>query len=452
MNLPAVLVGKLLTRGLRLTGRQATSLPGLVVGRAFPRYLARALADLPHGVVVVSATNGKTTTTKMLATIVGQRWKVLTNPGGSNLLRGIISSTVDEAGWDGKLDHDIAILEIDEAAAVQFAKAFTPQRALLLNVSRDQLDRFGEVDTTAALLTQVAELTTGHVVLNHNDPRLDRTGHNLSAAGSGAEVHYFSYEPELAHLFPVDDALYSDSDTGQSHSRSHAEDQLCVLERIERGDVAQQVTMRLGTESRTFSLAASGVHNAQNAAAAAAMALTLGFSVDEIVAGLELTQPAFGRGQTYQVDGHPVTLHLVKNPAAFSGILNGLDAERTGALMIAINDEIADSRDVSWLWDVQFAASLLDEDGKRRVPVLICAGTRAADMANRLKYDGITTDTYIQSMTEALDRTLGSAAYGSHVEVFGSYTAMWNLHLELERRAGATTHPGTGLGTGKEHS
>ncbi len=156
MNVAAVWVGKLTLLALRLIGRRGNALPGLVVEKLFPRYLPRAMATLPRGVVVVSGTNGKTTTTKMVATILGGSMRVLTNDSGSNFVRGAITTAVERSTWTGRLPYDVAVFELDEAWAVRFAAIVAPTHTLLLNVMRDQLDRFGEIDTTAKLLGQVA--------------------------------------------------------------------------------------------------------------------------------------------------------------------------------------------------------------------------------------------------------------------------------------------------------
>src|SRR3954451_10590854 len=203
MDLVAVWLGKLTLLLLRAIGRRGNALPGLVVEKVFPRFLARAMAALPQGVVVVTGTNGKTTTTKMVATILGQKYRVLTNDTGSNFVRGAITSTVDHATWTGHLPYDVAVFELDEAWAVRFVAAVQPRRALLLNVMRDQLDRFGEIDTTARLLGRVAAATTGDVVLNRDDERVAAL-----AADTRAAVTYYGGSPELREMFPTDEELY----------------------------------------------------------------------------------------------------------------------------------------------------------------------------------------------------------------------------------------------------
>jgi UDP-N-acetylmuramyl tripeptide synthase len=415
MDLLAVWLGKLTLLALRLIGRRGNALPGLVVEKVFPRYLARAMAGLPEGVVVVSGTNGKTTTTKMVATLLGERLRVLTNDTGSNFVRGAITATVEHASWSGRLPYDVAVFELDEAWAVRFVQKVAPRRSLLLNVMRDQLDRFGEIDTTAGLLGKVAAATTGHVVLNRDDERIAAL-----AAGTGAVVSYYGVAPALRELFPNDEELYG----GPVHVS--ALPALVELQALP-SPVRPAAGMRIDGTAADVVLRAEGPHNAQNACGAAALALTFGFDVPTVLAGLANVSPAFGRGQTFTVDGRHVTLQLVKNPAGFRQTLRTLDSGAPQAIVIAINDDYADGRDVSWLWDVDFRA--LAPLPSRR----ITAGTRAADMAVRLRYDDVSVDEIESELEKAVRSAIGAVAEGGRVVVFSTYTAMWELHGVLQR-------------------
>ena len=170
------LIGKAVRAASRLAHGGGSAFPGKIVERIDPGFLARTLDRLPLGVVLVSGTNGKTTTTRMVASMLESLGlKVFTNPTGSNFTRGVVSSLLSEVSLSGKLDADIAVLELDEAYAVHFVRQVQPDYCLLLNVMRDQLDRFGEIDNTARLLSKAAEATTGTVVLNREDPRIARS-------------------------------------------------------------------------------------------------------------------------------------------------------------------------------------------------------------------------------------------------------------------------------------
>ena len=197
------LIGKAVRAASRLAHGGGSAFPGKIVERIDPQFLARTLQQLPLGVVLVSGTNGKTTTTRMVASMLESLGlKVFTNPTGSNFTRGVVSSLLAEVSLGGKLDADIAVLELDEAYAVHFVKQVQPDYCLLLNVMRDQLDRFGEIDNTARLLSKAAEATTGTVVLNREDPRIARLA-DVAHTEDGVEVRYFGLDGSLRSFFQI---------------------------------------------------------------------------------------------------------------------------------------------------------------------------------------------------------------------------------------------------------
>jgi UDP-N-acetylmuramyl tripeptide synthase len=416
MDILAIWLGKLTLLALRATGRRGTALPGLVVEKAFPGFLTRRLARLEHGVVVISGTNGKTTTTKMVATVLAQRYQVLTNDTGGNFVRGCITAVLQNSSWLGRTPAEIAVFELDEAHAVRFCQVHKPERLLLLNVLRDQLDRFGEIDTTARLLGKVASQTTKDVVLNRDDPRLAAL-----ATGLTAEVSYFGVTSSLRELFPTDEEMYG-GEIAVSRTAAAAE-----LMSVDLG-IATEMTLSIQGKTEDITLRAEGAHNAQNAAGAAALALTLGLDADTIAAGLRAVEPAFGRGQSFSLDGRRVVLQLVKNPAGFRQSLRTVQGLQPAATVIAINDDYADGRDMSWLWDVEFAPMLQGKSGW-----LVTSGTRAADMAVRLRYDGLVTDLVQPTLTEAVKAAMLHVKPDETVVVFSTYTAMWELHQVLDR-------------------
>jgi UDP-N-acetylmuramyl tripeptide synthase len=370
-------------------------------------------------VVVVSGTNGKTTTTKMVATILGQRHRVLTNDTGGNFVRGVLTSVVQQSSWLGRTPADVAVLELDEAHAVRFCQVYQPERLLLLNVLRDQLDRFGEIDTTAQLLGKVAACTTRHVVVNRDDPRLVAV-----AAGLSVEVSYFGVAPALREQFPTDEEMYG-GDLRFSELKAAVE--LLALDLAE----STALTLRIGDTEQALTLRAEGAHNAQNAAGAAALALTFGLDPDTIAAGLRAVQPAFGRGQSFDLDGRRVVLQLVKNPAGFRQSLRTVTGLRPAATVIAINDDYADGRDLSWLWDVEFSSVLHGNSGR-----LVTSGVRAADMAVRLHYDGLAVEKVDPDLGRAVRQAAAGVEPGDTVVVFSTYTAMWQLHQVLAKLTG----------------
>lgn len=411
----SVPLGKAVRALSRLRGG-GSAFPGLVVERIDPGFMARALRNLPHGVVVVSGTNGKTTTTKMVVELLeGQGLTVFTNRTGSNFTRGVAAALLGEVDWRGRLTADVAVLELDEAHAVHFVNLVPPNHCLLLNVLRDQLDRFGEIDKTTRLLEQIAVKTTGTVVLNREDPRVA----SIASSVNNASVVYFGLNESLRDTFPSDDDLRGA--TGTAPASSLPAD--VVLESVEGNTAA----FLMDGETSTVELSLRGVYNIFNAAAALTMArVILGPDAqrDPMLKSLAAVEPAFGRGESLVVDGQPLELVLVKNPSGFRLGLKSFDA--TGhATMIAINDNYADGRDMSWLWDVDF-------DSLKDGGVDMVSGVRAYDMALRLQYDDVAARSIDPDTGTALSAFIRGAK-GRPKRIFCTYTAMLAIRRDLSR-------------------
>ncbi|WP_108833874.1 Mur ligase family protein [Actinomyces sp. Marseille-P3109] len=407
---------------LRGGGSGGTAFPGLVMERTDPGFLARTLNRLPRGVVVVSGTNGKTTTTKMIVQLLREQGlKVFTNRTGSNFVRGVLASLLTEVDAAGNLDADIAVLELDEAHAVHFVAQVRPRACLLLNVMRDQLDRFGEIDYTASLLHSIAKATSDVVVLNGDDPRLAAPAF---LEGVTARVVSFGAGEELRSLFLSDDDLR----TGLVSPRDHGEGPgpRVTLEAIN----GQRATVRVDGVDHEVDFAIPGVHNLLNACAALGVVLeVLGEDADlpGLLTTLGSVQAAFGRGEVLTLDGDTVQLSLVKNPAGFRmGLLSAASQAQAGeVVVVAINDEYADGRDMSWLWDVDFAAL-------RAGGVAVVTGVRAWDMALRLRYDDVEVTDVEPDLRKAvaLMRRAADAA-DRPIRIFTTYTAMLALRSIL---------------------
>lgn len=391
-----------------------SALPGLFVEKIDPSFIRRTLAQLPHGVVVVSGTNGKTTTTKMVVELLeSQGLKVFTNRTGSNFTRGVVAALLGEVDMRGNLAADIAVLELDEAHAVHFARAVQPRYSLLLNVMRDQLDRFGEIDTTAKLLGVVAEHTSEKVVINREDPRLLALGAALPAD----KAVYFGLASQLRDLFPADDDMRSK----QTVAAQRPPLAYSTLDKLD-GHAAQ---FTLGTTKIAASLKLDGIYNVYNAAAALGLVgAIVGDKLDtpKLQEALALITPAFGRGEIVTVGGQPLELVLVKNPGGFRLGLASFSPDGY-ATMIAINDNYADGRDMSWLWDVDFE-SLADRG------VAMVSGVRAYDMALRLQYDEVTIAKVEPQLDRAVRQFINSHAT-TPKRIYCSYTAMLALRREL---------------------
>ncbi|MCO5309638.1 MAG: MurT ligase domain-containing protein [Austwickia sp.] len=438
-TLTAVAAGKAARVATRWRGG-GSAFPGLVAEKIDPAFLATALSDIPGGIVVVSGTNGKTTTTKMLAEVLrahGRR--VFSNPTGSNFTRGVISALLGEVGPTGRVRADVAVLELDEAHSIPFARAVPPTHVLLLNVARDQLDRFAEIDHTAALLGRLAGTATQGLVLNRDDSFIARIGpavapdgpavapdaRDATRAGLAApEIRHFGVHPSIADRLP--ELLETDlrGDATIPTPQLGATDGL--LRPID--DRVFEVVFADGRTVGPLELRQRGLAAMINATAAVTTArLLLGpdFDAASTERALRAVAPPFGRGEVIDVDGQPLELVLVKNPAGFTVALGTYDASPV-ATMIAINDDYADGRDVSWLYDVSFAS--LATRG-----VALTSGVRAYDMTLRLHYDDIATELVEPDLERALGAFL-AATPAEPKRIFCTYTAMLALRKLLAAR------------------
>ena len=453
----------------RLRGSGGSAFPGLVMEKADPHFMARALAPLPYGVVLVSGTNGKTTTTRMVVELLrGQGLKVFTNPTGSNFTRGVVAALLGAMPLNGRLDADVAVLELDEAHATHFVRTVKPRAALLLNVMRDQLDRFGEIDYTASLLRKVARATTGTVVLNADDPRLAAPSFR---ADLRADVRGFAVSPQLRSVFLSDDELHDSLDgctLGQPKKDAEAkadtkaepttEAPLDSVKEPGQGEpdtadspakpaekptqpleivatleemMGRHAVIDLAGHRHEVDFAIPGAHNILNATAAMGLVKELlGERTDEqaLAASAAKVTAAFGRGELLSIDGQEVELGLVKNPAGFRMSLLSAAAVRSQQpplIMIAINDQYADGRDMSWLWDVDFTPL-------KQAGVSIVTGVRATDMALRLSYDDVAVGKVEADLSQALAQLVKlSREQHRPIRILSTYTAMLELRSLL---------------------
>lgn len=407
-------VGHFVKKVARLRGG-GSALPGLVVEKLDPKYLSKVLGDLPKGVVVISGTNGKTTTTKMVVELLRSAGlKVYTNKTGSNFTRGVIAGVLSELDDQHRLPVDIAVLELDEAHATHFIKQVRPRYSLLLNVMRDQLDRFGEIDHTARLLQQVAEATTDGVVLNRDDPLVRALAPHVSSA---TKLRYFGLSEPLQSTFPSDHDLHGKSDVATDKVPALKATDV-ILESVD----GRSAVFAFGRRARqAVEMKIDGVYNVLNAAAALSVVrMILEDEVNEktLFQALSEVRPAFGRGEAVEIDGEPLEIILVKNPSGFRLALHSYKKSRA-ATMIAINDNYADGRDMSWLWDVNF---------NQFKTISEVSGIRAYDMAIRLQYDGVEVmhvDTDINTSLKRFLRQPGPK------RIFCTYTAMLKIRRIL---------------------
>jgi UDP-N-acetylmuramyl tripeptide synthase len=409
---PIIAIGKTARLISRLRGG-GSALPGLVVEKLDPQFLGHTLAQLPLGVVVISGTNGKTTTTRMVVQLLeSQGLRVFTNPTGSNFKRGIISAIIEKSRR-GRLNYDIAVLELDEAHGALFVYDVQPRFCLLLNVTRDQLDRFGEIDTTRTMLQAIAQRTTTGVVLNAEDARIRA----IAGLLEHQTIRFFGLSEKTRASFPGDDELYIPASTPATQA-------LPVSDVVLKDFDGQSATFLLGHKAVSTKLKLSGAYNLFNAAAALALVrLICDNTLDEakLITALAAVTPAFGRGEQLVVGGVPLELVLVKNPSGFRLGLSSFSPANSDT-MIAVNDHYADGRDMSWLWDVDFSS--LKQTG-----VAMVSGIRSYDMALRLQYDDVSINAVEPRLNTALAQFLASGQRPKRI--FCTYTAMLHLRKTL---------------------
>jgi len=402
-------------RGVAKLRGGGSALPGLVVERIDPNFIKETLASLPLGVVVISGTNGKTTTTKMVVELLqSQGLKVFTNRTGSNFTRGVAAALLGDIDMKGQLHADIAVLELDEAHAVHFVDKIPPRFSLILNVMRDQLDRFGEIDHTASLLCHIAKATTETVVLNREDAKIAKIAESLG----DKKVQFFGLADNLLSTFPSDDDLHTK--VLKSHSAIKAD---VILSKFS----GSSATFIVDNKDITTNLKLTGIYNVFNAAAALTLVRAIiGDELDQtkLINKLSQITPAFGRGEILIVNNQPIELVLVKNPSGFRLGLKSFDPSKYST-MIAINDNYADGRDMSWLWDVDFAS--LKSEGISQL-----SGIRAYDMALRLQYDEVPIK-YINPNLKRAVRHFITASPDQPKRIYCTYTAMLAIRRILNK-------------------
>jgi lipid II isoglutaminyl synthase (glutamine-hydrolysing) len=444
-----VALARAIGRISRRSGRGGgTTLPGRVLLRLAPDAIATLGARLTDSSTIVSATNGKTTTAGMIATALkADGREPVHNRAGSNMTWGVATALLDGDGTEG-------LFEVDEAWLPTVAAQLDPKLIVLSNLFRDQLDRYGELEELADRWAGLVAERAGRTgfVLNADDPLIADLGRDTEM-NRRPGVTYFGIEdasqalPQLQHAHDAKHcrrcgAPYAYERAFVGHL-GHYSCPNCdadrpapdiAAERIElHGMSGSTLHVRTPAGSAEIQLALPGLYNAYNALAALSAALRLEMPLERAVAGLESAEAAFGRVETVSVDGKPVSILLIKNPAGANEVLRTLRLESgsngTGVdLWIALNDRIADGRDVSWVWDADFE---LLAGGVRRV---VCAGTRAPEMAVRLKYAGVDPAKLV--IHEGIGPSLDDAVAAAPERLFAlpTYTALLELRTLLAHR------------------
>jgi UDP-N-acetylmuramyl tripeptide synthase len=448
----AIAAAKLLKITINIFGGGGTAAPGLLAEYIDPAAL-RKLTKYYQGTILVTGTNGKTTTSRLLGNILSAaKIPFIHNRSGSNLLRGLVGTFVDNVGF-GKMNKNLALLEVDEATLPAATGATNPKVIIFNNLFRDQLDRYGEVDKIRKIWQKaLLHLDSSTVLVLNSD---DHSVAHL-ASNTRAKAVYFGIEDahlslgKLPHASDFTSCIACEGELRFDEVYlSHLGKYKCAscgLERPKTDVAAEKIFLneekgfiaQISTPRGSFELkvALPGLYNVYNVLAAVSAALALGIGLPVIKKGLESSLAAFGRTERIHLDdGKVVFLALVKNPAGFNEILRTLFSKKERKYaFIAINDLIADGRDVSWLWDVDF------EVLTARVKKLWISGIRAADMALRIKYSGAALETEVNNnLEEAINGAIEEMPAGETLYVLPTYTAMLALKKFFVER-GASSH------------
>ncbi len=442
---------QLASRTLKTGG--GSTVPGVVARKVDPEVLRKLSARLARGSAAITGTNGKTTTTRMIARILKEGGiRAVNNSTGANLVTGVTAALVADAGLAGYPASEIGLFEVDEASVPKVAAEADLRLLAVLNLFRDQLDRYGELAYTGKVIASAFEHLPpdGAVILNADDPLVASLGRTAKLA-----VYYGVDEPtldmgRLQHIAdskdcPVCGTPLAYTSVYMGHVGVYRCEN-CGFSRPELAYRASEVRLKgaRGTEfllrtpagEREVGITLPGLYNVYNALTAAAVAGEAGVGLDDIVHGLEEFGGAFGRVERVRAGEKEVFLLLIKNPVGFNEILRTfVTGEDARHVLIAINDNDADGRDVSWLWDVDFEMLA----GADERPPIMVSGIRAEDMAVRLKYADLSVGSVIPDREKAIKAALEATPPGDTLYVLPTYTAMLEIRKTLSELG--YTHP-----------
>ena len=435
-----------LARGVGRLSRLAgtgggTTLPGKLLATLDRDAVDTLAARLDRGSALVSATNGKTTTCALAAAVLAPGTRLARNAAGANLMSGVASTLVAARG------AELGLFEVDEAALPALLQRVRPRALSLGNLFRDQLDRYGELEIVAERWrAMIPELPADAVLaVNADDPLVgDLASEHPRSVTFGVDDHAQA-RPDLQHAADSKYCLrcgtpyrYAAAYVGHLGDYAcpacgHARPTLVVAaRRIElRGTEGAAFDLDTPEGTRRVELALPGLYNVYNALAAATLTRALGVELDAIAAGLGRAVPAFGRFERIDIGGRTVVVLLIKNPAGANEALRTVVSAGAPSLaLVALNDAIADGRDVSWIWDVDFEVLAA---GLER---LIASGDRAAELALRFKYGGLSASAIevVPDLEAALDRALELTEPGRELVCLPTYTAMLRMQAIVTRR------------------
>ena len=440
----ALFSAKIINKGLHLIKSAGTSLPGVAAMKISKNFLSFLSKYCKNDIITITGTNGKTTTAGLLAHILKSADKsVLHNEKGANMLSGIASALAVDYKPFSRFDY--AVLESDEAYLTKLYDYLKADYLLVTNLFRDQLDRYGELDTTAKKIQNAVNKNPDlKVFINADDPMLSELGANNRRIFFGFDdITYKTSQKES--LAPAEAVACKCKSELSYEKRYYAHVGRYFCEKCGRKrpqpdykgyaviyDDYSEIYVKFIRENQEKELAFKtglvGLYNAYNALAAISMALETGISAESIQKGLDTYKSVFGRAERLNIDGRNILVQLIKNPTGASEVLRTVNQETCSKLLIIINDNYADGRDVSWLWDTDFE---LFNDYRGNIVV---SGIRAYDMAVRLKYAGFDKSRIEvkKDIKEAINYSLKSIEQGGQLLIMPTYTALLDMQKILK--------------------
>lgn len=442
----AIQVARLARFSSRFTKRGGgTTLPGLLAEKIDPFIVAKLAQKLPQGVILITGTNGKTTTAKMLSAILTKAgYEVIYNFSGSNLSRGIASLVTEHANfWGTKIKGQVGIFEVDEATLPEIANKIPPKLIVVTNLFRDQLDRYGELDKTASIIGSALQSSpAASVLLNADDPlvaSLIKYNKNVKYFGINDQIttkskgaidskdclncgHELEYKPRyFGHL-----GVYRCPNCNLARPNPEY-----ILSGLKLAVETSEASFESNEIKQQISVQIPGLYNLYNALAAASVAALLGVSPSQISYGLSNVTAAFGRMEKVTIGNKKIFILLVKNPTGFTQAIETLsyDDKQKNLLMI-LNDNFADGTDISWIWDAEM------EIIKDITDSAVVSGIRAEDLLLRLKYANFNMQSVMieKEISMALDTALNNINDGETLYILPTYTAMLEVRKILKER------------------
>lgn len=449
----AIIVGKIISILNKLTGTGATAAPGLWALKIDPHLVKKLTKKLRYGNIIISGTNGKTTTARLTSDIASTKFRVVHNRQGSNLLRGIASTLISSSSLTGHSPANLGIWEVDEATLPQALENIKPRIIALLNLFRDQLDRYGEVDSVRKKWQQALKGETAKLdltlILNADDP-----GISYLAKSFSGKIIYFGVQdreldlPEVSQVADVKHCLNCGQEleylTILSSHLGHYACPKCSFKRPKpdisasslkfNSDFSTSIMITTNHKPCTINYKLPGLYNAYNVSAAFAIAEELAIDHTKIKERIESFSAAFGRFQKVAIRGKSASIYLIKNPTGANEVLRVLSKRQNMSVLAILNDKIADGRDVSWIWDTNW--EILAPKIKR----ISVSGTRAWDLAMRIKYAGtkMSKNNVYENIDYSIAKSISNLNNKDTLIILPTYTAMLEIQKTLSKLGNTT--------------